>query len=471
MESAISFQDRVWRSLFVAWAVGLGWAIRGDFGHMVGAMYPGAALGLAFAYVSGQRNLFRWMPLLAAVSGLAIGSGGYMSYGILHGYAQADTFINYAYGFLCLFLQGGCWGVFGCALIGLLLERERLTLREWITSIATVFIVGFFLYFLVVCGLGFNVNPPRSDALIGFLGGAIGLFAWLVYAKKPYGFRGALFGFIGFGFGMSFGRLLGNIANISQQGLGFTINHWNVMEMSVGLIGGFIFTFGMLGKRPPERTTTPPSPQFSIMSAIYVMTIILLMHRILRINTIRRVPEWTESFTQYGYTTPEVYARNTLLALNFMCVAGIILTIIWSALLLRNKTRFAWFPVLALSAEMLFFQNIAALYFFYPHVPNRINMHTVFWVLFLLMVGYVLFRTFVKPHSEACDPDEHFERVNWWIWTAMAIGAYLVIIGLAHFVNGPETMKGANTRWPIWSWSDNPSSQPQTINGMRQRRH
>ena len=43
--------DRFFRSVFVAIAVGLGWGIRGDFGHLIGAMYPGAILGLAFCYV------------------------------------------------------------------------------------------------------------------------------------------------------------------------------------------------------------------------------------------------------------------------------------------------------------------------------------------------------------------------------------------------------------------------------------
>ena len=87
----MSLADRIGRSLFVALAVGLAWGIRGDFGHLVGAMYPGAVLAMALAYVSGQRSLFLWMPVIAAASALAIGAGGLMSYGILHGYAQSDT--------------------------------------------------------------------------------------------------------------------------------------------------------------------------------------------------------------------------------------------------------------------------------------------------------------------------------------------------------------------------------------------
>ncbi len=116
--------DRIGRSLFVALAVGLAWGIRGDFGHLVGAMYPGAVLAMAFAYVSGQRSLFLWMPVLAGVAAPAIGSGGLMSYAVLHGYAQSDTLVNYAYGFVTLFLQGSAWGTFGGCLIGLLLRAQ-----------------------------------------------------------------------------------------------------------------------------------------------------------------------------------------------------------------------------------------------------------------------------------------------------------------------------------------------------------
>ena len=46
--------DRTGRSLFVAAAVGLARGVRGDYGHVVGAMYPGAVLGLAWVAVAGS---------------------------------------------------------------------------------------------------------------------------------------------------------------------------------------------------------------------------------------------------------------------------------------------------------------------------------------------------------------------------------------------------------------------------------
>lgn len=249
MESAMQTRDRFLRALFVALAVGLGWGIRGDFGHVLGAMFPGAALGLGFAYVTGQKSMFKWMPLLGAIGGLGISTGGAMSYGILHGYAKSDTFINYSYGFLTLFLQGGAWGCFGCALLGLALEKERLKATELVSAIVTVLLAGSAVYFVVVTLLGFHINPPRSDLSITYTGGVIGLFVWLVLNKKRYDFKGALCGYIGFGLGMALGRLLANASYLQP----FSINHWNIMEVSCGFIGGFVFTFGMLGKKFPIR--------------------------------------------------------------------------------------------------------------------------------------------------------------------------------------------------------------------------
>jgi len=195
----MSLGDRIGRSVFVALAVGLGWGIRGDFGHLVGAMYPGAALGLGLAYVSGQRSLFLWMPILAALSGLGIGSGGMMSYALLHGYAQSDTLVNYAYGFCTLFLQGSAWGTFGGALIGLMLERKPLHTGEWLGLIGSVLIGGWLTSFLVVDVLGFPINPPRNNGSIAFMGAALAQLIWLACNDKPSGLRGAILGYVGFG--------------------------------------------------------------------------------------------------------------------------------------------------------------------------------------------------------------------------------------------------------------------------------
>ncbi|MGL4550026.1 MAG: hypothetical protein ACRC33_02465, partial [Gemmataceae bacterium] len=72
--------DRAGRSLFVAAAVGLAWGIRGDYGHGIGATYPGAVLGLAWVAVAGCPALLPRMPVIASLTAAGIGAGGTMSY-------------------------------------------------------------------------------------------------------------------------------------------------------------------------------------------------------------------------------------------------------------------------------------------------------------------------------------------------------------------------------------------------------
>ena len=450
----MSLGDRIGRSLFVALAVGLGWGIRGDFGHLVGAMYPGAVLALALAYVSGQRSLFLWMPVIAALSAAAIGAGGSMSYGILHGYVQADTFVNYAYGFLTLFLQGSAWGTFGGALIGLMLERRPMRNGEWLGLIGSVLFAGWATSFLVVDVLGFQINPPRNNGSIAYMGAAIGQLVWLACNDKPTGLRGALLGYVGFGLGMAAGRLLGNAANVLQGEYGFTINHWNVMETSCGFIAGFIYCFGMVDRaypEPPERENMPLASAYGI---TYVLGLIPLWHRLNRIRPAAKTAEWAAALKSYGYADPERLAGTVLWLIDGVCVLGFVGAAVWAAAHYRRRPRWAAFPVLWLSGTMLLYQNLNALYFFYPSRPKLVNMHNVFWVLFGLMALYALIAR-PRPAAEPSDagPEPPFP---WGRWVLGSVAAFALVVVLAGRVNGEKTMVTANTRWPVWSWSDGP---------------
>lgn len=446
----LSLLDRILRSSFVALAVGLGWSIRGDFGHLLGAAYPGAALGLAFAFVTGQASMFGWMPLLGALSGLLISTGGAMSYGILHGYAQSDTFINYTYGFFTLFMQGGAWGTFGCAAIGLMFERERLRPLDWITLIATILVGGYITYFLVVDLIGFDINPPRSNGSIAHVGGALAQIVWLAVKKKPMGLRGALLGFFGFGLGMSGGRFLGNLAHVQP----IPINHWNVMEISCGLIGGFVFAFGMLGREFPEIPNTPLYRALNFFGAIYVMTLIPILHRLLRIQPTGEkghLDGWTEQLKGYGYADPSGLAHTTMTLINALCVVAFLGTLIWIWLHWMNRVRWSAFPIFLLSLVMLLIQNLRVLYFLYPREPGSIDTHSFSWVLFALMALYALFIPRPPTVDASAPPSPPWPR---WLATTAAIFALMVF--LAGFVNGKTTMTTANTRFPIWSWNDPP---------------
>src|SRR5690606_23742026 len=116
----------------------------------------------------------------------------------------------------------------------------------------------------------------------------------------------------------------------------------------------------------------------------------------------------------------------------------------------------AWFPVMWLSVTMLLFQNANALYFCYPHRDKQLNMHTVFWVLFGLMAAYVIISPLFRPKPSADESPIADVPVSWPRWVGAAGACFAGIVLAAGFVNGEETMRSANTRWPIWSWPEGP---------------
>src|SRR5262249_23158878 len=176
--------DRVGRSLFVAAAVGLAWGIRGDYGHVLGGMCPRAVLGLAWVAVAGSPALFPRMPVIAGLAAAGIGAGGTMSYAILHGYAQADTLPNYAYGLLALFLQGGCWGTFGGCLAGLLAERRPLRTGDWLGLLGGGVLGGWGATPLGGGPPGVQGQPPPKNTPAPLPGAALGPFPRLAASGR-----------------------------------------------------------------------------------------------------------------------------------------------------------------------------------------------------------------------------------------------------------------------------------------------
>ena len=121
-----------------------------------------------------------------------------------------------------------------------------------------------------------------------------------------------------------------------------------------------------------------------------------------------------------------------------------------------RKRGFAALPVLWLCATMTLFQNLNALYFFYPRQEKQFNMHTLFWVLWAGMLLYALVAR-PQPTKQPLPADDAPEpRFHWLGWLA---GGFLVlglVIAAAGFVNGERTMTSANTRWPVWVWTEGP---------------
>ncbi|MCR4317578.1 MAG: hypothetical protein NUW37_14660 [Planctomycetes bacterium] len=439
----IALRDRILAAAFVGCAVGLGWGIRGDFGHWLGAAYPGACLGLAFAYVSGQKAFFRWMPILGALTGIFISTGGEMSYGMLHGYAKNTEFWNYTYGFGTLFLQGGAWGTFGGCALGLLMQKERPPVAMWFYGICVACTSGLLAMYVIVDGLGFHMNPGRSDSVVGYAFGVIALMIWLKVRGYKLGLRGAILGFIAFGLGMSLGRLLGNWS----YHLSFETNHWNIMEISCGLIGGFVFTFGMLGVKAEAPLEDRGFRKATRFGAAYVMAIIPVAHFLLRIVIEGKQNRWAETPHLLQYKNPEGIATATFVSMVLICLLAIAGTFIWLYHHKKEQSRFAWFPVMFFSLLMLVFQNLSSLHFFESHRENFFDTHGAFWILYALMAAYVIYRQFLA-RRELVESEEIFARFDWRKWTAFAVLAFILIVALAGLINNEDTAKSSRTRFP-----------------------
>jgi hypothetical protein len=444
--------ERLTRALFVGFAVSIAWGIRGDFGGYVGAMYPGAALGLAFAFATGQPTMFKWMPLLGVVSSLSIAAGGEMSYGVLHGYAKADTFVNYSYGYFTLFCQGASWGVFGCAAMGLMLERQRLRVSEWASAVAVVYMGGFILHWFVVDVIGFDVNPPRSNRSVAHLGGAIAFFIWLNVNHRRVGLRGATYGFFGFGIGMFLGRLL----EMGSFQLPLALSYWNLNEVTVGFLGGFTFTFGMLGHDFPE----PPQEDrksnsfLSVFGILFVMVGIPFRHRFRLLRPDSRLDDWTQTFARYGHESPEAGAEFIVTLLDFVLVFAVVGAVLWLIVHHRQLWKFRGLPIFYFTFLMVMYQKFHSHYFWYPRAKWVPNMHDAYWAMFALMVVTAFFCR--KPYARKTD--EEMVKLP---WVRLAVGTamiYILVLAAAGlWVNKDgKTMGAANTRFPVWSWSEGP---------------
>jgi hypothetical protein len=440
--------DRLGRALFVGLAVGLGWGIRGDFGHMLGAMFPGAMLGLAFAYVSGQPRMFKWMPIVGAAGALGISLGGQMSYGLLHGYAKSDTFVNFTWGFFTLLCQGGAWGAFGGAAIGMALSDRRVSFAEIAGAIVTALLAGLLFWGVICVALGFDVNPPRNNISVGFTGGVIGLLIWLRAMGRPYAFRACAMGWLAFGLGMAGGRFLGNVTYHFPVDL----NTWNVMEIMCGFIGGTIFTAALLGKPAPNYPREEGYGPLSVYDVAYLLGGIPLLHLLLRMPADEQVPEWTGRLTEWGLDNAAGLATITHNGISAMVVFGFVGAAIWLVLHGRNARRFAVLPVLWLGLTMVVIQALHALDFVAPPRENHFNTHWISWAFLVLMGVYA---AAARPGRRSAE-EEAPAPFPWRRWVGGVAIAWVAIILLSFVVNGDETMRSATTRWPVWSWREGP---------------
>ena len=260
-----------------AMAGGMGWGIRGQYGHQTGAMIAGVLVGSVIAFLMRPRATSLTAARVIAFFTLGVSVGGSMTYGqtvgLTHDVALIGNWEALRWGMLGLFLKGGIWIGFGSVLLGMALSGICYRPAELaLLLLGVLFLSCFGMQLLnepfdpqqrLLPGLYFSDDwyfepdeelTPRREKWGGLLFALAGM---AVYARCVRGdrlaFRMAGWGFIAGGIGFAGGQCLQawhawNPDALSQSWFAEYaqhINWWNTMETTFGAIFGAILATGV----------------------------------------------------------------------------------------------------------------------------------------------------------------------------------------------------------------------------------
>lgn len=125
----------VWQPmLFAAMAGGMGWGIRGQYGHETGAMIAGLLVSLTLTFLLCPRAPSFHVVRAVAMGTIAMGFGGSMTYGQTVGLTHNPETVGHldalAWGMLGLSIKGGVWIGFAGVFLGMGLGGKRYRSRE-----------------------------------------------------------------------------------------------------------------------------------------------------------------------------------------------------------------------------------------------------------------------------------------------------------------------------------------------------
>ena len=271
-----------WRAVLLgAAAGGLGWGIRGQYGHETGAMIAGLLVSVTLLFL-----LFRHAPASTVIRAVAfatvgIGFGGAMTYGqtvgLTHDSALVGNGAALRWGMLGLAIKGGIWiGFFGLFLgIGLSGRRYRpIEIAALFAGMALLFTLGTLLLNSpfdpanrVLPRIYFSddwrwepdaVLKPRREVWGGLLFALAGAVAYARWVRKDtHACRLALWAMLGGALGFPLGQSVQTFhawnLDLFRSGVLATIdpkiNWWNFMETTFGAVFGAVVGWGVWRQR------------------------------------------------------------------------------------------------------------------------------------------------------------------------------------------------------------------------------
>lgn len=273
----------LWTVMLAAMAGGMGWGIRGQYGHETGAMIAGLLVSLVLVV-----RLCPTAEALAAARAvawgtIAIGIGGSMTYGQTLGLTQDQSLIGnhvaLAWGLLGTAVKGGAWIGFGGLFLGMGLGGVRYRAGELVVAI----LAALGLFFLGVWLLNSPHDPaarrlpaiyfsatwqwfpdagaelrPRREVWGGLWLALLGLAAWAGWRRQDrLAWRLAGWGALGGALGFPLGQCLqaghawhpewfdaGWLSSLSAH-----LNWWNLMETTFGFVWGGVLALGLWRNR------------------------------------------------------------------------------------------------------------------------------------------------------------------------------------------------------------------------------
>jgi len=267
--------------LLGAMAGGMGWGIRGQYGHETGAMIAGLLLGLVLALIFRPAGASLLVARAVAFCTIAMGFGGSMTYGqtvgLTHDAPLVGNWAALRWGMLGLAIKGGLWIGFAGAFLGMGLGGKRYRPGE----ILLVHLGLLGLWALGVWLLNSPFDPaskvlpsiyfsddwrwepgadlkPRPEVWGGFLLALCGLLAYTRLARRDslalrLGLWGVLGGAIGFPLGQGLQAYPAWNPEVFRTGIWADLdrhmNWWNHMETTFGATMGGVLALGVWWNR------------------------------------------------------------------------------------------------------------------------------------------------------------------------------------------------------------------------------
>lgn len=307
--------------LAAAAAGGMGWGIRGQYGHETGAMIAGVLVSLVLVLRLAPHASLLPAARAVALGTLAMGFGGSMTYGQTIGLTQNTPVLGNVpallWGMLGLATKGGLWIGFAGLFLGIGLSSRRTGWREMAglaVTLVGLFFVGIWLFNTpfdptsrtlpaIYFSADWHWEPdaenlkPRPEVWGGMLLALLGAWLWMgVVRRDPLVRQLTLWGVLGGALGFPAGQSLQAFHAWNRDwfavepwaSMDSVMNWWNWMETTFGTVMGGVLAVGLVRNRdliglpvagsptkPPSRTSDLASGIDLVLIAVHVTLVMV----------------------------------------------------------------------------------------------------------------------------------------------------------------------------------------------------